>query len=232
MRRARDSPVARITFKETLNKSSMSRVAGKIAMIARRATKVVAGTTMPRSATMRAQVCRNPHGHKFCGRAAGLRSWRRGSTVRRVARLASRPQNRVRGHAGLIQCFLNAACAYACRNRGPLRLDAQHHGRLAELADALVLETSVLDVRVRIPCLPPDQYGTWRSCHLSRGETLQPRNPVTTWKFESPVPTGHAAVARRIRASPGVFEFRPAGHKIQYPRGANWISAEPYEGSG
>ena len=37
--------------KEPLNKSSAERVAAKIGIIARRATKVVAWTTMPRSAT-------------------------------------------------------------------------------------------------------------------------------------------------------------------------------------
>ena len=42
-------------FRETLIKSSMSRVADKIVMIARSATKVVARTTMPRSATPRAR---------------------------------------------------------------------------------------------------------------------------------------------------------------------------------
>ena len=42
-------------LKEPLIKSSMNRIAGKIAMIARRATKVVARTTMPRSATSRAR---------------------------------------------------------------------------------------------------------------------------------------------------------------------------------
>ena len=41
--------------REPLIKSSMNRIAGKIAMIARRATKVVARTTMPRSATPRAR---------------------------------------------------------------------------------------------------------------------------------------------------------------------------------
>ena len=41
--------------REILNKSSMSRVADQIAMIARSATKVVAMTTMPISATPRAR---------------------------------------------------------------------------------------------------------------------------------------------------------------------------------
>src|SRR5574340_873431 len=45
----------RINIGEPLIKSSMSRVADKIAMIARSATKVVAETTMPRSATQRAR---------------------------------------------------------------------------------------------------------------------------------------------------------------------------------
>jgi len=38
-------------LKESLNKSSLSALAVKIGMIIRRATLVVAGTTMPRSAT-------------------------------------------------------------------------------------------------------------------------------------------------------------------------------------
>jgi hypothetical protein len=38
------------------------------------------------------------------------------------------------------------------------------HGRVAELADALVLETSVFDVRVRLPPCPPSSS----SFHTSR----------------------------------------------------------------
>jgi len=42
------------TVREALIESSMSRIVDKIVMIARSATKVVAKTTMPRSATLRA----------------------------------------------------------------------------------------------------------------------------------------------------------------------------------
>ena len=75
-----------IKSKETLNKSSLSRVATKIVKIASRVTQVIAGTTMPRSAT-RARFWRNPHGHWFCGQSAALCSLRRESTIRCVALL-------------------------------------------------------------------------------------------------------------------------------------------------
>jgi hypothetical protein len=43
--------ISLLAFKEALNKSSLSALLVKIGMIIRRATQVVAGTTMPRSAT-------------------------------------------------------------------------------------------------------------------------------------------------------------------------------------
>ena len=57
-----------VRARETLNKSSMSRVAAKIVMIASRATQVVAGTTMPRSAAQRGHdFGATPMGTGFAG---------------------------------------------------------------------------------------------------------------------------------------------------------------------
>ena len=86
----------------------MSRVAAQIAMIARSATKVIAGTTMPRSATPRA--CDLAATRMGTGFAGGLRRCARCEGDRPFA--ASRAlhpilQNRVRGHVGLVQCFLS-----------------------------------------------------------------------------------------------------------------------------
>ena len=93
--------------REALNKSSMSRVAVQIAMIARSATKVVAGTTMPRSATTRARDLAATRTGTGC--AGGLRRWTRcegGLPFAASRALHPIPQNRVRGHVGLVQCFL------------------------------------------------------------------------------------------------------------------------------
>ena len=143
--------------KEALNKSSMSRVAVQIAMIARSATKVaaatryreaadcgssrrrpfphqpaaphrvrvVSGPTWPPSAARRARdLAATRTGTGFAG---GLRRWTRcegglpfaassalhpiphcAKTARRAS-VWRRPlygENRVRGHVGLVQCFL------------------------------------------------------------------------------------------------------------------------------
>lgn len=83
------------------------RIAGKIAMIARRATKVVARTTMPRSATSRAHdFAATPTGTGFagglsrCARCEGDRPFASSHALHPI------PQNRVCGHAGLNQRFL------------------------------------------------------------------------------------------------------------------------------
>ena len=88
---------ASMLFKETLNKSSMSRVAAQIAMIARSATSRACDLAATRMGT---------------GFAGGLRRCARCEWDRPFA--ASRAlhpilQNRVRGHVGLVQCFLKAS---------------------------------------------------------------------------------------------------------------------------
>ncbi len=92
--------------REPLIKSSMNRIAGKIAMIARRATKVVARTTMPRSATSRARdFAATLTGTGFsgglsrCARCEGDRPFASSHALHPI------PQNRVCGHAGLNQRF-------------------------------------------------------------------------------------------------------------------------------
>jgi len=108
-----------ITSKEPLIKSSMSRVAGKIVMIARSATKVVAGTTMPRSATPRAHDLAVPRncaalrfaatrkGTGFAGCLLRCAPCEGGQPFAASHALHPIPQNQVRGHVGLNQRFLN-----------------------------------------------------------------------------------------------------------------------------
>jgi hypothetical protein len=102
--------------RETLNKSFISRVAGKIAMIAGRATKVVAGTTMPRSATMRARnFAATRMGTGFAGGLLRCAPCEGGQPFASPHALHPDPQNRVRGYAGLIQCFPRCASSYKMR---------------------------------------------------------------------------------------------------------------------
>ncbi|MFZ5523827.1 MAG: hypothetical protein ACOY9D_07050, partial [Pseudomonadota bacterium] len=91
-----------------LIKSSMSRVADKIAMIARSATKVVAETTMPRSATPRARDFVEtrmgsgfPGGLRRCARCEGDRPFAASHVLHPI------PEKPERGHVGLNQRFLN-----------------------------------------------------------------------------------------------------------------------------
>jgi len=87
--------------------SSMSRVADKIAMIARSATKVVARTTMPRSATKRARdFIATSMGTGFAGGLLCCASCEGSQPFAAKHVLHHIPQNHVRGHVGLIQCFL------------------------------------------------------------------------------------------------------------------------------
>ena len=92
--------------KEPLIESTMSRVADQIAMIARSATKVVAWTTMPRSATPRARnltTTRMGTGISgdllCCARCEGNRPFIASRALHII------PNNRVRGHVGLNQRF-------------------------------------------------------------------------------------------------------------------------------
>jgi hypothetical protein len=86
----------------------MSRVADKIAMIARRATKVVAETTMPRSATPRARdFVATRMGTGFAGGLLRCASCEGHQPFAASHALHPIPQNRVRSHAGLILCFPN-----------------------------------------------------------------------------------------------------------------------------
>ena len=86
----------------------MSRVAAKIVMIASRATQVVAGTTMPRSAAQRGHDFGATHmgtgfagGLLRCAPCEGSRPFAVSHALHPI------PQNRVRVHVGLVQCFLN-----------------------------------------------------------------------------------------------------------------------------
>ena len=95
-------------IEEPLIKSSMNRIAGKIAMIAKRATKVVARTTMPRSATSRARDLTETltdtgfaGGLSRCARCEGNRPFASSHALHHI------PQNRVCAHAGLNQRLLN-----------------------------------------------------------------------------------------------------------------------------
>ena len=94
--------------REALNKSHMSRVAGKIEMIARSATQVVAGPTMPRRATKRALDLHSGRG--FAGDSP-CRSICEGNdrSLHLASRVSSRKAGR-HGHAGLVQGFPNACC--------------------------------------------------------------------------------------------------------------------------
>jgi hypothetical protein len=101
-----------IWIKEPLIKSSMSRVADKIAMFARRATKVVAGTTMQRSTMPRARdFVATRMGTGFAGgllrcvRCEGDQPFAASRALHPI------PQNRVRGHVGLNQRFLKCILA-------------------------------------------------------------------------------------------------------------------------
>ena len=95
-------------FRETPIKSAMSRVADKIAMIARSTTKVVARTTMSRSATPRARDFVATHmGNDFAGGLLRCASGEGDQPFAASHALHPIPQNRVRGHVGLNRCFLS-----------------------------------------------------------------------------------------------------------------------------
>ena len=86
----------------------MSRVAGQIVMIARSATKVVVVTTMPKSATTRARnLAETLMGTGFAGGLLRCASCEGEQPFATSHALHAIPQNRVRGHAGLVQCFLS-----------------------------------------------------------------------------------------------------------------------------
>ena len=84
----------------------MSRVADKIAMIARRATKVVAETTMPRNTTQRARdFVATRVGTGFAGGLLRCARCEGDQPFAALYALHPIPQNRVRGHVGLNQRF-------------------------------------------------------------------------------------------------------------------------------
>src|SRR5205814_9144604 len=95
------------TLKEPLHKPHADRVAGEIGMIARSATKVVAWTTMPRSATKRApDFAATRMGWGFSG---GLRRCSACEYVELFAApraLHPIPKSLHRDRAGLMQRFL------------------------------------------------------------------------------------------------------------------------------
>src|SRR3989442_8426493 len=107
----------RIVAREPLHKPHADRVAREIGMIARSATKVVAWTTMPRSATKRApDFAATRMGWGFSG---GLRRCSACEYVELFAApraLHPIPENLHRERAGLMQRFLSVA-SHATRQR-------------------------------------------------------------------------------------------------------------------
>ena len=111
--------------KEALNKSHMSRVAEKIEMVARSATQVVAGSTMPRSAPKQAlDFNATLSGRGFAGDpscSSGITCFADEPTLAlkrrsicegndhslRLASRVSSPKADRHGHAGLVQGFPN-----------------------------------------------------------------------------------------------------------------------------
>ena len=84
-------PRQRNNPKEPLNKSSVERVAGKIGMIARRATKVVARSTKPRSATQQAPDFAATLRDGALQAVCGVRLVAKGMAIRVLAFRASHP---------------------------------------------------------------------------------------------------------------------------------------------
>ena len=97
----------RVILKEPLIKSSTDCVAGKMRMDARRATKVVAGTTTPRSATTQTQHFSATRRDRACPGGLLCHSACQGEWPLAAPRFAHPiPESRRRNRVGLNQRFL------------------------------------------------------------------------------------------------------------------------------
>ena len=121
---------------------------------ARRATKVVAGTTMPRSATTQMGIFRtNPHGAQLSGRSALSSGWRRGQPFAAPDFAHPIPESPRRGHAGLVQRFHSGSVALF---RGKMPETGPEHAdqdSLVLIGDGTMMADEIADMVSRTPAV-------------------------------------------------------------------------------